>query len=1038
MRMVALQFQLLGPVQMIAEGAGEQPGRQRSTVLAALLLSAGRVVAVDGLVDALWGSDTSPKSAVGRIHDHIHGLRRVLDATSPGAGSLIVTRPPGYLYAGDPRQVDLTIFRELVPAGRAALVDGRPAEAAALLRQGLGLWRGPALGGVTAMFAETQAYRLEEERLAALDYRIEADLARGRHRELIAELTGLLAEHPLRERLRGGLMLALYRAGRQADALEVYRQGRAALVTQLGLEPGKELQELHTAMLNEDEHLSLPVPATTPSSDTVRVGSLDAEGNAATPAAPRQSPRRGGPLIGRRAELAAVESAMSAATAGVVQVSGPAGVGKTAFVIELAHRLADRFPDGQLYAELRGVAAPVDPAEILAGFLRALEPGATMPGSVEQRAARFRQLVADRRMLIVLDDVHSDDQVRPVLPAGSGVAVLMTSRRRLSGPDDALPLELRLLSADDAVELLRRSLGPERVDAEPLAAYALVDHCGLLPLAVHIAAARLRARPHWTLSRLADLLADERRRLAELAVGNRAVRASLSLSYRQLPERVRLGYRCLGLLHAVDVPAWALAAMLQVDEAAALDALDCLVDARLVEPVTDPPVQVRYRMHDLVRLDARERADEEDDPAERSDRLVRALRAWAYLARRAADRLPGGHQRADVVLPALTAPSPLDGWPCATTQDEALDWFTGELPALRGALRQAEAIGQDALVIAIAAETSPFHQLRHNHDDWAASQAAALGAARRIGDVRAEAASLRALGELRIELCDLAAATPLITRARQVSAGAGDRSGEGYALHDRAIIHRLAGELEDAVSVGLAAADLLRKVGVRLGKADALFNVAMAYLGQGQASRAADLVTETVAVFNDFDDQHSLARAYRVLGMAVSKLGLPAAAERHFQRSRDLCAELGDRAGVGYAVLSIAEVWLDGDQPERAGELLPRCLAQFIAIDDQFGVNATRLAQGRLDRRLDRLAPAHDNLRRALAYWRSHSLALYEARTLRELGEVHAQRGETAVALDVWSRALVLLQRLDAVDAAGVMERMHRYGWARQEVTAPA
>jgi hypothetical protein len=484
----------------------------------------------------------------------------------------------------------------------------------------LGLWRGSALADVPGQIAEAAATRLAERRLVVLEERIDTELALGRHAELVPELTTLVAEHPLRERLRAQLMLALYRSGRQVEAMAVYRETRRALVDQLGVEPGAELQRLHQAMLTADPGLA---PASPPRADRM--------------VAPAQLPRDVADFTDRTKQITQVRDLLIPGDPDeephavvVCAIAGPAGVGKTALAVHVAHQLRAQYPDGQLFANLRGAEPGALPAaEVLGAFLRALAVDPTqLPDDVEQRAALYRSRLASRHMLIVLDNAATEAQVDPLLPGVGSCAVLVTSRRRFAGLPGARLVELDVLEVEAAAELLARIVGPERAAAEREATEEIVRLCGYLPLAVRIAAARLVARRHWSLSRMATLLADEQRRLDELQLGDMQVRASVTLSFHGLNATAQRAFRCLWMLNAGDFASWMVAALLDVDVERAEELLDVLVDAQLLEVARHGQSgQIRYRLHDLIRLYAREQADAHKCAGERSAALARLINA---------------------------------------------------------------------------------------------------------------------------------------------------------------------------------------------------------------------------------------------------------------------------------------------------------------------------------------------------------------------------------------------------------------------------
>ncbi|MGH3622994.1 MAG: BTAD domain-containing putative transcriptional regulator, partial [Sciscionella sp.] len=489
-------------------------GPKQRTLLAALLLHAGHVVAVSQLLDMLWGDDP-PKTATTQVQGLVSQLRRALTPDCGGYSPLL-TRHPGYLLEVAPGELDINVFDEQVAQARADAAAGRLAKAADELRAALRVWRGPALGGIDAEeIVQVEVPRLRERYLAVLEERIEADLKLGRHADLVGECQALVAEYPFQERLRYQLMLALYRSGRQAEALEVFRQGRQILGDELGLEPGQGLRQLEQAVLLADPSLDLaPTVPMAAASNQVPV--------------PAQLPADIADFTGRAKQVSEIcdllaaeqRDARNSAAIVLAAVSGKPGVGKTTLAVHCAHLLREEFPDGQLYVNLRGAnAQPLAPAEVLERFLRALGlDGGAIPEDEQARGELYRSRLAGRRMLVVLDNAEREAQVRPLLPGTAGSAVLVTSRVRLAGLPGVRQLELDILEPEQAVELLGRLVGPERVAADPTVAERIAELCGHLPLALRVAGAKLTARPHWSLARLLGRLADERHRLDELSV----------------------------------------------------------------------------------------------------------------------------------------------------------------------------------------------------------------------------------------------------------------------------------------------------------------------------------------------------------------------------------------------------------------------------------------------------------------------------------------------------------------------------------------
>ncbi|MEU6862105.1 BTAD domain-containing putative transcriptional regulator [Streptomyces sp. NPDC046876] len=599
-----MDFRLLGPVEAKRGGGSTIPlsGSKVHTVLAALLLSEGRVVSDARLSALLWGWNP-PATASAQIYTYMSRLRKHL-----GEEAEIVRRQPGYVLHAPGAWIDLGEFARLDRLGREALAERRHEEAGALLRDALELWRGTALANTTEQMIEAELPRLEEARMIALESRIEADLALGRHEQVTAELTGLVAEHPVRERLRAQLMTALYRCGRQADALHTYYEGRAVLADQLGVDPGEALGSTYQAVLGGD--LGLGPAAAAPAAAAASAAAAPAAGTAAPAAAaavPAMLPAPYGEFTGRRAELVLLRERLTRDDGRPrrLLITGMPGVGKTALAVRAAQDCAARFPDGQLYAELcHPDGTPKEPAEVLVRLLRALgEPAPAAADDLEELVRLYRTRTADARLLLVLDDAVGDRQVAPLLPGGPEAAVLITSQARLARVAGADTTALAPVDDDEALELLASLAGRDRLEAEPDAADDLVAYCAGLPLALTVTGARLAARPHWPVSRLAARLADPDTRLGELAFGDVSVREALVHSVRRLggPELSAL----TGLVDRDGEPfsAQYAALVLGTAEEEAESALDSLVDCALLElSGLDRQGRPLYRCNDLVRL----------------------------------------------------------------------------------------------------------------------------------------------------------------------------------------------------------------------------------------------------------------------------------------------------------------------------------------------------------------------------------------------------------------------------------------------------
>jgi DNA-binding SARP family transcriptional activator len=614
-----VNFEVLGPLRV---RLGERPvplsAPMPRMVLGVLLTRANTPVPVDVLVDALWAGQRDPRAAK-KLQLHVHRLRRAL-----GDPARILYENGGYTLRVHPGELDAECFESALTESTAT---GQAARAVVLLRQAMGLWRGDPFSDIVDLpLLRAEADRLSERRLAGLAQLYTAELACGHATVIVPELVELAGRHPMREQLQGLLMTALYQAGRQADALEVYQRTRGALVEQLGLEPGNELQRLEHAILTGDPMLATP----------------------GTPSiAPAQLPADIDDFTGRKTQLATVAHLAGAADRSasvLVAITGKAGVGKTALAVHAAHRLRDQYPDGQLFVNLRGTEAnPLCATDVLARFLRSLGVDPTaIPEDAEERAALYRSRLADRRLLILLDDAACEAQLRPLLPGTSGCAVLVTCRARLAGLGGARVVDLDVFEPDQALELLARAVGPQRMAAEAAAAREIVRLCGFLPLAVRVAGARLGARPHWPLSRLEADLTDEDTRLDTLRLGDLEVRASLARSYETLDVMARRAFRLLGLLEIREFAPWVTAALLDIPQAKAEDLMDTLVDLHLLDVAgRDASGRLRYRFHDLLRAYAREVVAVAEPENCRFAALDRAFGGWLALAEEAGRSMAG-------------------------------------------------------------------------------------------------------------------------------------------------------------------------------------------------------------------------------------------------------------------------------------------------------------------------------------------------------------------------------------------------------------
>lgn len=786
-----VSFSVLGPLLVLRDGVEVSLRAQKvRTLLAVLLCRAGRPVPVPMIMDALWG-DGPPPTAAKTLQVYVHRLRQAL-----GDPSLVRHDAGSYRLVAERHDVDAITFEALVGRARATRQTGDLRHARSLLAEALSMWRGAAYSGVaetTALIAD-EVHRLSEQRLLAVEERIAIDLELGAHAEVIAELMALAVDHPYREVVRAHLMLALYRSGRRVEALEVYRTTSALFADELGIQPSPFLSRLHQALLVADPDLELD--------HGERVTVLPAE-----------LPPTTSTFVGRAGEVDRILDALRSHPPGalpVVGISGPAGIGKTTLALHVSHAVRALYPEGQLYANLRGAGPyPLSAAEVVGRFLRALGVDApALPADLEDRVALYRSKIADRRVLVLLDNASDEDQVRQLLPGTGAAAVLITSRRTLGGIEASLLLELDGLGDGESLELFTRIAGRDRTSAEPAQATEIVRICAGLPLAIRIAAGRARQGRTRTLRRLASGLRDERTRLDLLVIGDLNVRTSLSWSYQALDERQRLAFKLLGLLDVPRFAPWVPAVMLGIPHAEAEEVLEQLVEAGLLSAEAD-----RFHFHDLVQLYARERAELEHSAQERDAAVGRAIGGWLWLAEAAARRIPQ-----DITAPIdRSAPDPV------LTEDLVADpvaWFDLEHEALAAAAAQAGRHGFTTPAWALPAAAINYFPLRGLYEDWLTGHFLAVDVCARAGDRYGEAVLRRNLGFLRLmgvkEPARKVLPDPMETlRVFQIE---GDRYGEADMLYLGALLYRFRGDFESSAAVGDLALDIADTIGYELGK----------------------------------------------------------------------------------------------------------------------------------------------------------------------------------------------------------------------------
>ena len=955
------RFRILGPLEVRAAGAWTAIGAPKwRMLLAVLLLNHGQVVSTDRLTDELWG-DEPPAKPANLIATYVHRLRGLIGDPD---GRVLATRAPGYRVAGDGAELDAVRFTRLVAAGRGALADGAAARAVELLSEALGLFRGPPLADVPfSDLVATEANRLEESRVAALGLRIEAEIECGAAAGAVAELRRLTADHPLREELWALLMRALCAAGRQAEALAAYEQARTAIGDELGVDPGPGLRQLHQEILDADARPPpRPVKPASPPEEAQFVPAPRAAPQAAlaVPAALSQLPADVPDFTGRADQVEYLCRLFSGSQDGgdgagavpVALIAGAGGLGKTTLAVHVAHRLRERFPDGQLYIDLGGASdSPAAPADVLARLLRQLGvDGDQVPAGADERAGLYRTRLAGRRMLIVLDDARDAAQARPLVPGSVSCGVLVTSRNLMPDLVGGRLVDLDVLDPAEARALLAKIVGAGRLDAEPDATSSLLAACAGLPLAIRIAGVRLAGRAGWTIASLAGKVADERRRIDEFTAGDLAVRACFQVSFDTLPAAGRGGrtgrvapdpartFRLLGLWQGPFISLPAAASLLAEPEDLVADSLELLVDAHLLQSLATD----RYRLHDLLRVYAAEKAEAQEARPDR-DAAVRRVLTWYLHTAEAAGR----------VISPRHARVPLDDAPLArpalafASLEGALDWCESARPNLVAAASQAASSEMHEIAWKLPAAMMSFFYRRGHWADWVATHEGGLNSARVLGDRMAEAWMLNNLGmvfglqrkeqaigcfedalviyreigdqpgqaraannvaQACLRVHRFPRALEAAQRSLAVQRQAGDRYGEGIALGNLGDACRALARFDEAIGHLGQALDIFRELGDQHSQADSLSDLGDVYLTMGRLDDAEGCLRASLAIWRAQGERYGQAATLGRLGLAQKHAGRRAEARELLSEAHVILAELGDLGQAAEVEAELAEL----------------------------------------------------------------------------------------------------------------------------------
>ncbi|MFG2599116.1 BTAD domain-containing putative transcriptional regulator [Streptomyces sp. NPDC048462] len=972
------RFNVLGPIEGWSNGTRLRLGGTiQQRVLTTLLLEPGRVFPVSRLIEAAWDSQPPP-TAPHQVRKAVADLRRRI----PGGARVLLTDGPGYRVADGQCDIDLTEFGLLMRKAGQTASEGRTAEAAETLRGALALWRGPVLSGGGGPVIEAASASIEERRLIAAEQLCELRLSLGEAAGLVVELSELVRRNPLRESLRGQLMIALYRSGRQAEALEEYGRVRGLLVEELGIDPGPHLTRLYEGILRESPELT--GPATAPAAPV---------GPPAEP--PSTLPHDLSDFTGRDRELAGIlRAAMDGGGHGprIVAIDGMGGCGKTSLAVRAAHRLAPGYPDGRLHLDLRGYTPgerPVSVGTALDSLLRALGvPGRLVPDDVTARTALWHATLTGKRVLILLDNAADTATVRSLLPASAGSLIIVTSRARLIDLDGARWISVGVLPPRDSATLVAETLGAARVAAEPEAAAELAELCGHLPLALRIATARLRNRPRWTLQYLAERLRDETRRLDELSSGARSVAATLRLSYRALDEESRNGFSTLALHPGSDMDIHAAGALLGTSARDAEGLLEALLDVRLLQ---QPEIGL-YTFHDLVRSFAQSLLAESgaadsaavDPAAVDSAAVERLLGYYLTVTEEACELLYSGRRRRGTGIPPSTAELPELGTP-----ERARTWFLREHKALLAAVTLAERRGHDRYAVCLSRNLAFQLNDLGLLEEFGELSRTAVAAARRLGDPALLGVSLSNLGVACWKLGRLTEALEAAGEGRDVAIRLGDLHTQAHSESVLGQFNSLLGDFPRALGHLESAIAHERALGTPRAEAESLTILSTLYEQWGRYEEARDAARRSAELSRRVGQHEGLPGALTDLAFAHAGLGAYEEADRCLAEARALYGDAGNEVNLALTLALSADV----------------------------------------DSLLGRSPREPDLAERALEMMRTNSAPLRRAKVENIVGRLRRRQGATAAALALHTHALGLSSSLgyrveEAYARAGVADAL--------------
>lgn len=969
--MTGLQVGVLGSFEARRDGQTVSVTARRNRVLLAVLASQpNRIVPLERLIAALWDEDP-PRTARAQIHICVSALRTAL-----GDPDSIQTHPVGYALRIADEDVDCRLFERLLDEVKTVDATADPERALRLLDRALDLWRGPAFHGLSGPVLESAAVWLEQRRIVAIEERMEIRLRLGR--EDPDEIAELCARYPLRERLHAFLMISLYRSGRQADALAAYQNVRGVLVEELGIEPGRELQAIEQSILNQDSTLDL--------------ARMRGAGIHRIVLTPHQLTGAASDFTGREdsvdrlcAELVTING-LGARGTPIALITGMCGIGKTALAVQAAHRMIDRFPDGQLFARLDGsTTRPAEPADILDRFLRGLGVDAReIPDDVDSRAEMMRSLLGGKHVLIFLDDAASEAQVTPLLPGLPGCAVVVTSRRRLVGIPGVFQFELGTLPDADAHALLERIVSDDRLREDPEAVKEIVRCCGGLPFAIRIAGSRLASHPHWGAAELVRRMADEEQRLDQLVHGGLGVRALLAVAYETLSDRARRVFRLLGLLSVPDFTDWnaAAAAGVPLDKVAPL--LDELVDSRLLDVEPRQTGRVRYRFHDLVRLYAAERASLEDSLEEQARAVDDVLDGCLALTRESHRRCYGGDfvTLGDPLRSQVFGREELD-----KLLHDPLAWYSEERSVVLALVAQAANSGRHRAAWNIAVGAVVFFEALGCFDDWRTTHELALAVTQRYGNTRGEASVLCSLGSLGVARGDGSVDGGLL-RSLRLFSELDDTLGRALTLRNLAHFDRVHGSYDSAFGRYREALAGFQAAGDPVGEAHALSGLAQTYLEADDLQSAELFSFESLRLAQAISNRRLESQALYRLGEVLAARGDFASAHGHLAKALDIVQAADDQIGQAYVLTSMASVLVDLNELMAAESVLDEIAVLCDILADGHLRGRAILTRARVHQARGNYATAESLILSAAAIFSDKGGAVWHGRALKAISDL--------------------------------------------------